>query len=109
MPSVFERHSVVMTSSSEVTILNLGLANTAVVRSLTLCNADTASTAAVDLYYTIGTATDQVFVRRFTQVTASETIEVMDGPLVLNGGDQLHLGGGSVSSMHATASILKLS
>jgi len=108
MPSVFEMHSTVMTSSSEVTLLNLGLANTAVVRSLTLTNADTASTAAVDLFLTIGTATDPIYVHRYTQITASETIEAMQGPLILNGGDQLKLSGGTVDDLHVIASVLKV-
>ena len=109
MASVFEMHSAVMTSSTEVTLLNLGLANTAVVRSLTLCNAHTANTAAVDLFVTIGTATEAIYVHRYTQITASETVQSIAGPLVLNGGDQLKLSGGTVSELHAMASILKLS
>lgn len=109
MASVFEMHSVVMTSSTEVTLLNLGLANTAVVRSLTLCNAHTASTASVDLFLTVGTATESIFVQRYTQITAHQTIESVTAPLVLNGGDQLKLAGGVVENLHAVASVLKLS
>ena len=109
MPSIFEMHSAVMTSSSEVVLLNLGMANTAVVRSLTLCNAHTASTAAVDLFVTLGTATDAIYINRYTQITASQTVQAMDGPFVLNGGDKLKLSGGTVSDLHVVASILKLS
>jgi hypothetical protein len=109
MASVFQMHAARMTATNEVTLLNLGLANTAVVRSLTLTNADTAATAAVDLYLTIGTATDAFYVQRYTQLTANQTVQAMQGPLVLNGGDQLKLSGGTVSDLHVIASVLKVS
>jgi hypothetical protein len=109
MASVFQMYAARMTATSEVALLNLGLANTAVLRSLRLTNAHTSATAAIDIYLTLGTATEAFYVQRYTQITASQTVEAMQGPLILNAGDQLKLSGGTISDLHVIASVLKVS
>ena len=108
MANTFAMYATAITATNTVTLVSLGTATTALVRSVTLCNAHTASTASMDVFVNKGTVTDAIYVSRYTQITAQQTVHVLPEPIVLDAGDSLKLSGASVANVHAVASVMKI-
>lgn len=109
MPSVFAMYATVAASTSAISVVNLGTAATAVVRSLTICNAHTASTASVDVFVNQGVSTTPVYVHRYSSLSARETVQALSQPLILNAGDALRISSPAASEVHAIASVMRVS
>ena len=108
MPNTFLMFATAITNTSTVTLVSLGTAATALVRSVTLCNAHTASTASMDIFVNKGTSTDAIYVTRYTQLTAMQTVHVLPEPIVLDAGDSLKAAGAVVANVHVVSSVMKI-
>lgn len=108
MPNTFSMFATAITTTNTVTLVALGTAATALVRSVSLCNAHTASTASMDIFVNKGTNTDAIYVGRYTQLTAMQTVHVLPEPIVLDAGDSLKAAGAVVANVHAVASVMKI-
>lgn len=108
MPNTFAMYATTITSTNTITLVNLGSAATALVRSVTLCNAHTASTASMDVFVNKVANTASIFISRFTLITAQQTVHVLPEPIVLEAGDTLKVAGAVVANVHAVSSVMKI-
>jgi len=108
LANTFAMYATAITATNAVTLVSLGTSATALVRSLTLCNAHTASTASMDVFINKGTNTDAIYLSRYTQVASQQTLHVLPEPIVLDAGDSLKASGAVVSLVHAVASVMKI-
>jgi len=108
MANTFAMYATAITATNTVTLISLGTAATALVRSVTLCNVHTASTASMDVFINQGTSTDAIYVSRYSQVASQQTLHVLPEPIVLNAGDSLKASGAVVSLVHVVASVMKV-
>jgi len=80
---------------------------TAIMRSLTVCNANTSGTASCDIIVARNTSASDVYLFRFTQVTASQTLQPLDGAITIGPGGVLKVAASTANAMHVTASYLE--
>lgn len=107
MPEQFQVAVATITSTSFAVVLSPSTAATHVLRTLTLCNSNTANTtsATVALYMSSGSATYTLF--RYTQISTSQTMLPLVSPVVISAGNRLDVAGG-VSPVDVSATYLEL-
>jgi len=81
MADVFKVSAKSITTTNTFTMLVVGSSATAIVRSLTICNTSTVSTASCDVL-TAGASGD-VHLFRLTSITAAQTIDPLANALVI--------------------------
>ena len=108
MPNTFLMFATAIANTSTITLVSLGTAATAMVRSVTLCNVHTASTASIDVFVNKGTSTDAIYLSRYTQLSAMQTVHVLPEPIVLDAGDSLKAAGAVIANVHVVSSVMKI-
>jgi len=106
MADIFRVFVAKATNTVSIELVNLGTTSTAIIRSLSICNTHTSSTASVDVTLLRSPTTTEYFLHRFTQVTASQTVEPITSPVVLDAGDVLKIRANS-GNVDAVATILE--
>lgn len=108
MADVFRMFAASVTNATAVQIINLGTTSTAIIRSMTVCNTSSSSTASVDITVERVPLTAEFYLFRYTQVAASQTLTPIDSPIVLDGGDVLKVSAQS-GEVDVSATILETS
>jgi hypothetical protein len=107
MADVFRLAAMAATTTNTFTVLSLSTAATAIVRAVTICNSGTSGTAAVDLLVQPTTATGDLYLFRYTSITAAQTVQPLDGAIVLGPGSELRLQASTANVVHVSVSYLE--
>lgn len=108
MPEQFLSVASRVTSTSATAILQPSTSATHVLRTLTLCNTSTASTASATISLFVSGETASYVLFDYTQVTASQTILPVVTPIVITAGNRMDVSKEG-SDLDVSASYLELS
>jgi hypothetical protein len=106
MADVFRLFATAVTTTNTFTAFTLSTNSTAILRSITICNANTSGTASCDVIMAPTTAAD-VYLFRVTQVTAAATIQPLAAAVTLGPGATLKVVANTANAIHLTASYLE--
>lgn len=109
MADSFHMVAAAITSTSTVTMLSPGPTSVAIVRSLSIHNNHTASTAAVTVVVTNLYTTSEYVVALATQVSCQQTINVFTQPIIVGNDDTLRIKADPAGDVHAVLSYLRIS
>lgn len=107
MADTFRVAASVVTTTDTYAVFTLETAATAIVRAITLCNAGTSGTAAVDVLVQPTTATGDIYLFRYTSLTAAQTVQPLAGAIVVGGGGALRVQASTANVVHVSASWLE--
>lgn len=105
MADVFKVAAKAITTTDTVTLFTVGASATAILRSLTVCNTSTASTASCDLIFAVSGS--DVYVRRYTSVSAAATFDAVSHAAVVGPSGSLKVQASPADSIHIVASYLE--
>lgn len=107
MADVFISVATALTSTAKVSFLSFGTAATAIVRSMSFCNTHTSSTTTLEVTLLKSGTTTDFLLARYTQLDASQTVEIAANTLVVEAGDVLSLKASNAGIVNAVASIMR--
>jgi len=105
MADVFRVAAKAITTTSSFQVLSVGSSATAIIRSLTICNTSTASTASCDVL--TSSVSGDVYVFRLTSLTAAQTIDPLQNAIVIGPSGALKVQASPANSIHVLASYLE--
>lgn len=108
MPEQFLSVASRVTSTSATAVLQPSTSATHVLRTLTLCNTSTSSTASATVSVFISDETASYVLFDYTQVTASQTVLPVVTPIVITAGNRMDISRVG-SDLDVSASYLELS
>ena len=106
MADVFRLFATAVTTTNTFTAFTLSTNSTAILRSVTICNANTSGTASCDVIVAPDT-TANVYLFRVTQVTAAATLQPLASAITLGPGAALKVVASTANAIHVTASYLE--
>lgn len=105
MADVFKVAAKAITTTNAFQVLVVGSSATAIVRSLTICNTSTASTASCDVL--ASNLSGDVYVFRLTSFTAAQTIDPLQNAIVLGPSESLKVQASPANAIHVRVSYLE--
>lgn len=105
MADVFRLAASTVTTTSAVSLFTVSSASTAILRTLTVLNASTSSTASCDVILS-PTLTTDVYLFRFTQISACQTMQPLAGAVTLSPSSRLRFVCSPSNAVQLTASYL---
>lgn len=106
MADVFRLFATAVTTTNTFTLFTVNNLATAILRSITICNAATAGTASCDVLVKPSGQND-VYLFRVTQVTAQQTVQPTEAALTVGPGGSLRVAVSTANAVHVTASYLE--
>jgi len=105
MADVFKVAAKPITTTNTFTVLAVGASATAIIRSLTICNTSTLSTASCDVL--MSSASGDVHLFRLTSITAAATIDPLANAVVLGPSGLLKVKASPADAIQVVASYLE--
>lgn len=105
MADVFKVVATAATSTNTFTFVSVGDSSTAIIRTLTICNSFTASTASCDIL--MSSAAGDIYVRRITSFAAASTIDAISNAVVIGPGGKMKATASPADAVHIVASYLE--